>query len=139
MTAYRIARRPYADLSGAGGKFAEGRCNPKGVATVYCSENISLCALEILVHIQQHQVPDDCVLMTINIPTRVLTLDGAPGRLKEESGLRERRPAWAVRSVIIPRERNIVLFPEHREFRASIVSVEHFSFDPRLIDRATIQ
>ena len=139
MTAYRIARWPYADLSGAGGKFAEGRCNPKGVAAIYCSEHISLCALEILVHLQQHQVPDDYVLMTINIPGRVLTLDGTPERLKKESRLRERRVAWAVRSVIIPRERNIILFPEHRQFRASIASVEHFSFDPRLVDRVTIQ
>ena len=79
------------------------------------------------------------MLMTINIPSRVLTLDGIPGRLKEELWLRERRPAWAVRSVIIPRERNIVLFPEHREFRASVVNIEHFSFDPRLVDRVTIQ
>ena len=137
MTAYRITRQPYADLSGAGGRFVEGRCNPKGVATIYCSEYISLCALEILVHIQQHQVPDDYMLMTINIPGRVPTLEGIASRLKEESWLRERRPAWAVRSVIIPQERNVILFPEHKEFRANIVSVEPFSFDPRLIDRVT--
>ena len=90
------------------------------------------CALEILVHLHRHQVPVDYVLMTISIPSRVLNLKGSAERLKEEPGIRELRPVWAVRSVIIPQERNIILFPEHEEFRANVVSVESFSFDPRL-------
>ena len=139
MIAYRITRRPYADLSGAGGRFAAGRCNPKGVATIYCSGHISLCALEILVHLQQHQVPDDYVLMKINIQNKIPTLEGPAERLKEERELRERRPVWAVRSVIIPQERNFILFPEHREFQANVVSIERFAFDPRLVDRLTAQ
>jgi hypothetical protein len=95
--------------------------------------------LEILVHLQQHQVPEDYVLMKINIHSKGRTLEELAERLKAESLLRERRPIWAVRSVIIPQERNLILFPEHREFQADVVSIEKFAFDPRLVDRVTAQ
>ena len=139
MIAYRITRRPFADLTGAGGRLFEGRCNPKGVATIYCSEHVSLSALEILVHLQQDQVPNDYVLMTIDIPSNVVPLEGLPEQLKEESPLRERHAAWAVTSVIIPQERNVILFPENRDFRASVVRIDAFTFDPRLINRLRVQ
>ena len=58
--------------------------------------------------------------------------------MKEESVLRERRPVWAVPSVIIPRERNVILFPRHKEFRANVLGIEPFSFDPRLVSRIEI-
>ena len=139
MIAYRITRRPFADLSGAGGRFFEGRCNPKGVATIYCSEHVSLSGLEILVHLQQDQVPDDYVVMTIDIQGSVAPLVGLAERLKEESPLRERHAAWAVTSVIIPQERNVILFPENGDFRASVVRIDAFMFDPRLINRLRVQ
>jgi hypothetical protein len=53
--------------------------------------------------------------------------------------LRQRRALWAQRSTIIPQERNIILFPDHDEFRASVIEIESFSFDPRLVNRSIVQ
>jgi len=78
--------------------------------------------------------------MTIKVPLKKTPSPGFSGeRLKEESWVRERRPVWAVPSVIIPQELNIILFTEHKGFRADIVDIEKFSFDPRLINRLTAQ
>ena len=56
MKVWRIARSEYAQtvgemLSGDGAELYGGRWNPKGVKAVYCSENSSLAALEILANL----------------------------------------------------------------------------------------
>lgn len=130
MTAYRLVHRHHADLSGDGGKRYGGRCNPRGVAAVYCSEHISLCALEILVHLHERMLPDDYVVMTIEVPGTVPTVGGSALDALDSDGL---HPVWIVPSVIIQQEHNIILYPEAAGFAASIVRIEPFTFDPRLI------
>src|SRR4051812_36546567 len=51
---WRIVKYRHAAsaFSGEGARLFEGRWNSAGVAMVYCSEHVSLAALEILVHIQ---------------------------------------------------------------------------------------
>ncbi len=46
------AKRAKTAFSGEGARVYEGRWNSAGVAMVYCSEHLSLAALEILAHIQ---------------------------------------------------------------------------------------
>ena len=66
MYCWRIARRRYADLSGAGGLTYSGRWHQKGQPVIYASTSIALAALEYAVHTAER--PNDSVLLTIQIP-----------------------------------------------------------------------
>ena len=54
IVGWRIVKEKHAAsaFSGEGARIFEGRWNSAGVRMVYCSEHISLAALEILVHTQ---------------------------------------------------------------------------------------
>src|ERR1035438_4809132 len=65
MTSYRVVRRRYADLSGSGARLYGGRHNPPGIAAVYSSQSIALAVLEVLVHIDRSEVPQDYAVMAI--------------------------------------------------------------------------
>jgi RES domain-containing protein len=118
-------------MSGHGGRLFEGRCNRKGIATVYCSEHISLCALEVLVHFKQRQAPDDYVVVTISIPG---TIAVKRGNSFEAKNSRLQHPLWIVPSAIIAREMNIILYPEAHGFSSQITDIEGFQFDRRLVE-----
>jgi RES domain-containing protein len=118
-------------MSGHGGRLFEGRCNWKGIAAVYCSEHISLCALEVLVHFKQRQSPDDYVVVTISILGTVAVKRGS---WFEAKNARLQHPLWIVPSAIIGREMNIILYPEARGFSSQITDIEDFQFDRRLIE-----
>lgn len=52
MIVWRLADPEYArDLSGTGNRTVGGRWNSPGRGVVYCSENLSLCVLENIVHL----------------------------------------------------------------------------------------
>jgi RES domain-containing protein len=118
-------------VSGHGGRLFEGRCNWKGIATVYCSEHISLCALEVLVHFKQRQTPDDYVVVTIFIPGTVAVKRGSSFEAKNTP---LQHPLWIVPSAVIGREMNIILYPEAPGFSSQITDIEDFQFDRRLIE-----
>ena len=54
VVGWRIVKEKHAAtaFSGEGARIFEGRWNSTGVPVVYCSENLALAALEILVHAQ---------------------------------------------------------------------------------------
>ena len=69
MLVYRLSKKQYAnDLSGTGAKIAGGRWNKKGTAILYTSSAVSLCLLEVIVHIPLSFLPKNMVLSTIEIP-----------------------------------------------------------------------
>ena len=60
MIVYRLSREKYArDLSGEGARKAGGRWNSRGIPLVYTSQSISLCALEVAVHLPLGMAPKD--------------------------------------------------------------------------------
>lgn len=144
-----MCRRPHAAFDGEGARRAGGRWNRKGDAVVYVSETLSLAALELLVHCDPSLLPEDLVAIRAEVP------DGVAVRRVEEkdlprswraypppSGLAEIGAAWiaegdtavlTVPSCLVPRERNALLNPAHRDFRRIRVGrPEPFSLDPRL-------
>jgi RES domain-containing protein len=140
-----LARRKHADLAGEGARLYGGRYDPKGVPAVYAAESISLAALEVLVHIEKSEIPDDYVAFGIEVDrTQVQSLSTEAARRLEglasgqsssvEIFQREfyEHSVLRIPSVIIPREYNYILLPEATDFDVRILWVEPFRFDRRL-------
>jgi len=143
MDAWRLCRRPFADLSGEGARLFGGRWNRRGLAVVYLAENPALAALEVLVHLDlpPELVPNDYVLMRAELPFRatdaVIASDTNPVALGNDWLVGRETPLLRVPSVLVPHSHNFLFNPSHRaSARARIVSVEPFAFDSRFLAKA---
>ncbi len=150
VVGWRIVKEKHAAsaFSGEGARIFEGRWNSTGVRMVYCSQHLSLAALEILVHTQPVTMRDkfrvfratwdDAILTTID--SRKLPKGWnaqPPGQISKAIGdewIQSGRSAvLAVPSVIVPLERTFLLNPKHSEFsKIKIKDQGSFSLDPRL-------
>ena len=86
--------------------------------------------LEVLVHIDKAEVPNDYVLMAIRIRNQGIpegTADAA-----RDAGQRKLHSIFRVPSIVVPREANYVLNPDTPGLRTRIAFIEPFSFDSRL-------
>jgi RES domain-containing protein len=146
-SAFRLSSSGFPANSGVGAALYGGRWNRIGTEAIYTSESRSLAALEILVHFSV--LPEDFVLTEINIPNEVNILrfdrtDLPAGWYTEDviEAAQEFGEAWtrkglyavlSVPSTIVPEERNFVINPAHRDFRAiKFSSPSPFKFDSRL-------
>lgn len=149
MTAWRIAVRQHAALDGEGARLYGSRWTPRGWPAAFAFATLSLAALERLVHTDSDLEAADLVAVEIRIPPQIaiesLGLTELPANWRTcpppvtlaafgERWLKAGRSAvLSVPSVVIPRERNLIINPVHAAFgRLSLVSVDPFSFDPRL-------
>ena len=148
MKVYRISNARYIqDLSGTGAKLHGGRWNPKGYALLYTSENKSLAALEVLVHLNRDTPPQALQLATIILPpnsletftdeafTTIIESKNANTRFKQ-SGLdwitASTSLGLKVPSILINGEFNILINPTHPRFKeVKIDHIEDFTFDQR--------
>jgi RES domain-containing protein len=152
--AWRLCRRPYADLGGRGGERADGRWHRRGRPIVYAAESPALAVLEVLVHLDlpPELLPADYVLMEIawrqKIGVAELASDDLPAGWATAAGVvacRNLGDAWLrdgssallrVPSAIVPVEHNVLLNPRHPDRTAfEVARIEPFSFDPRLLKR----
>jgi RES domain-containing protein len=138
---WRAARRPFADLSGEGGRLHSGRWHSGGRAIVYLAEHPALCLLEVRVNlaVAPDLVPRNYVLMEVDC--RDLAAEECPIDPHDpdapsygDAWLATRRtPLLRVRSAVAPRSWNVLLNPEHEDAGAArIVSLHPFAFDARL-------
>ena len=132
MIVYRITRRKYADLTGAGGLHAAGRCHHKGTPVIYAAQRVSLALAETLVHLDLSEMPLDYVLMTIEIPDGVRSRRATPEEVLAASTNPD-VPVFLVPSVVVPQELNVVMFPHAPGFEATITNIEPFRIDERLL------
>ncbi|WP_437481010.1 RES family NAD+ phosphorylase [Sorangium sp. So ce1014] len=135
-------------FSGEGARLYGGRWNSPGTAMVYLGESLSLCALEVLVHLQATAPLDAYSLIRVDFDSSYLTdvdqgtlppgwADSPPpaevqqigdGWVAGTAGLLLRVP-----SAILPAENNILLNPKHPAFGTLRISAPvPFRFDPRL-------
>jgi RES domain-containing protein len=138
-TAWRICRRPFADLSGEGARLYGGRWNSPGRPVVYTAEAAALAVLEVRVHLDLDWslLPADYVLMAIDLSSLAIeSLEEAPDGpvAYGDAWLESRRSAvLGVPSVLVRESRNLLVNVAHPEAsRASIASIRSFSFDKRL-------
>ena len=152
MTVWRIAGTAHVACDGEGSRLYGSRWTPRGHRAVFTSATLSLAALDRFVHTDPDLEPTALVAVEIHIPPDV---DGeslatsalppnwrtypAPAALASigQRWLTEAKTAvLSVPSAVVPRERNLILNPAHKDFaRLAIGQPEAFSFDPRMWSR----
>ena len=151
MTVYRIAKTKLraGDLSGTGAFKVGGRWNNPGVFALYTSENQALAMLELLVHIEESELPPDLYIITLEIDNRApiwefkdealpidwrlpdnLVLKNMGDRLL----LNKQYIGFRVRSAVMPDEYNLVLNPLYPDFNKliKIARFDRLEVDQRL-------
>ncbi len=150
MDVWRICRSKHeaSAFRGRGAEKTGGRWNHKGHAMVYTSQNLSLAALELFVHVSPGSMPADLVSLRGQLPDwvsieqideaalpdnwRVFPAPTELQRLGTEWLLGQTSLVLIVPSAITPLERNILLNPAHPEIKQlSLEAGRPFHFDPR--------
>ncbi len=147
---WRIVKEKHAKtaFSGEGARIFEGRWNSGGVRMVYCSEHLSLAALEILVHTQSVTIRDKFRVFRVAWDEKMMTtidLKKLPNgwnaqppsliskKIGDEWIHSDRSAVLAVPSVIVPLEKTFLLNPKHRDFgKIKIKDSGSFALDQRL-------
>jgi RES domain-containing protein len=150
VVGWRIVKEKHAKsaFSGEGARIFEGRWNSAGVRMVYCSEHVSLAALEILVHTQPVTIRDKFRVFRVSWDGKLMiTIDlrklpkgwnaQPPSSSSKEVGDNWVRSGHsvvlAVPSVIVPAERTFLINPKHQDFgKIKIKDTGSFVLDPRL-------
>lgn len=148
MIVYRITNSHYKDdISGTGAKFRGARWNMPGSSMLYTAENISLSALELLVHIGLNDIKNFYHLLTIFIPDDATVREINADKLKAGWYEDEDYTAFMgtefinnninlvlkVPSAIINEEHNFLINPQHKDFKKiKIKKSKPFIFDERL-------
>lgn len=146
MRAFRLAPSRYPPFDGEGARRFGGRWNSPGTPVVYLSEHLSLCVVEMLVHLGREHLPNDLMAYEVEIPDEAVeSLEEVPVDWFTDPLFRQTRrygDAWAserrslalrVPSAVIQREHNLLLNPLHPGVTA-LREIERwpFTFDPRL-------
>jgi RES domain-containing protein len=154
MRCWRIVNKKWEAeaFSGDGARSAPGRWNLLGTAVVYCSENLSLAALELFMRIRtrgryisyvrfQIDVPADVFVETIDAATLPDQWDCVPPlqytkELGTQWAVEKRTAVLRVPAVPTPGEFNVILNPAHQDFAKIKIHTPPlpFSFDPRMWD-----
>ena len=150
MVLWRISKRQYAlDRIGVGAMKTGGRWNSIDVPIIYTGMNVEIAALEKLVHISD-EMPDDLVLTSITLPDDASLYWEVPIKAlpKDWSDMPSSTAAEQfgnhfihegkylgiiVPSAVIPEGRNMLLNPNHPQFKhAEYNVIRDFKYDSRL-------
>jgi RES domain-containing protein len=150
MQVFRIARRQFANsLSGRGAALHGARWNSPGVEMVYTAGNRSLAMAEVLVHLSLDIIPDDFMMITIDIPDDIAITtineqelpeywnhfphNQSTQQLGDKFIMDNKFCILKVPSVVTQGDYNFLLNPMHSEFtHVKISEVRNFLFDNRL-------
>ncbi|HXL58847.1 MAG TPA: RES family NAD+ phosphorylase [Chitinophagaceae bacterium] len=149
MKVYRISKCQYVDdLSGKGAANYSGRWHSKGTYILYTASSPSLALLESVVHISKIVVADYCMIC-LEVPEDKIqeikvtdlpdnwNVNPSPDILKfyGDAFIRESKFfALKLASAIMPEENNLLLNPNHPDFKK--VKVEYkrnIPIDERLV------
>jgi RES domain-containing protein len=149
ITSWRIVRKDHAAnaFDGEGARLHGGRWNLRGTPMIYTSQSASLCALEILVHLDRREDLHEFVLFACSFPASIVEVidrsalhdewrDSPPLPAVQEIGdrwIREGRSAvLQVPSAVIETESNYLFNPAHAAFtKVAVADPVPFSLDLR--------
>jgi RES domain-containing protein len=150
MILYRLCKSAWKDdLSGRGAELTGGRWNSKGVAVVYTSSSRALCMAEIAVHTAFGCIPEDYVMVEIDVPDGIMLEEVSISTLPEgwqrfeyrnltqsmgNRFIREKKNLLLkVPSAVVQGDCNYLLNPAHPLITdVSIIAAVPFRFDERL-------
>ena len=151
MKVYRIVkmRRRTSDLSGTGAFNDGGRWNSPGVFALYTSENPALALLEVLVHVDESELPPHLFLMTIEVddkaPLYTVPDTRLPANWRVPDNMELKRIGDNVfrknihvgikaKSAVLPNQFNYILNPDHPDYTkmVRVMKVEPLDVDQRL-------
>lgn len=147
LSAYRLVKKRWTKnaFDGEGAKLYGGRWNSRGQACVYLSSHESLAILEVLVHLEKTSVLKEFSLFQVDIERsdiEVLSADALPHNWREEpapASTAKVGDVWLnksnflgleVPSVIVPRESNYMINPNHPGFSDLVASAIELPFEP---------
>ena len=150
MEVFRLARERHAnELSGKGAARKGARWNSEGVEVIYTAANRSLAMAEVAVHLTLGTIPDDFVMLTIQIPDDVSVLKLSPSDLPinwnafpyppanqkiGDSFIQENKFCLLqIPSAVTRGDYNMLINPNHKDFaKIKITATEKFPFDKRI-------
>lgn len=144
---YRLVKRKWlkSAFDGEGARLYGGRWNSKGKACVYLASTESLAILEVMVHLNDYRLLEDYALLEVTFhddDLMQLPEDGRPDDWMVEpapSSTAEIGDGWlesqsslvlAIPSVVVPRETNYLVNPEHPGFKSMVESAKEMAFTP---------
>lgn len=151
MEVYRLSREKFAQpLSGKGAAIKGARWNSIGVELVYTAMNRSLAMAEVAVHFTWATLPEDYVMMTIEIPkeVKIKSMDESilpfnwrefpppisTQKIGDDFVLENKYCLLKIPSVVTRGDYNILINPNHRDFsRINVIEIEQFPFDRRIL------
>lgn len=137
-------------MSGEGARLYGGRWNKAGDALLYFSQNLSLCLLEIIVHVDYAELPLDYSFIEAEIPENAIktikSIDFIEPKWSTEKAVaqlqmlgsswlkKKESLAMKVPSAVLNQENNILINPSHEDFsKLKIIKTGKMDFDPRLL------
>lgn len=150
MRIWRICRERFAAeaFTGSGARIFGGRWNSRGVAMVYASSSLALAAIELFVHLEANQQPEDMVAIAATLPagepSQRLNSEDLPrhwwgddfGPLRDlgDKWIRDKTSlAIEVPSAALRMEWNVLVNPQHPAIaKMKIEKPQPFRFDARM-------
>jgi RES domain-containing protein len=150
MQVFRLARKKYpVELSGKGASISGARWNSKGTEIIYCAQNRALAMAEVLVHLSLAVLPNDFVMLTIEIPDDIfiealdykkLNIDWNVFPCTFETPLlgddfirKNEACVLKVPSAVVKGDFNFLINPYHADFyKIKIIEQVDFPFDKRI-------
>jgi RES domain-containing protein len=152
MLVYRIVKlkKRTRDLSGTGAFNEGGRWNNEGIYALYTSENPSLALLEILVHVDESELPPQMFIITIEVDDSIPLYTMHDKKYPEDWRIPENIELKAMgdkilgkgkylglraRSAVMPGQYNYILnpqFPDYHKY-VRVIKVEPLTIDQRML------
>lgn len=149
MLIFRLTKEKYShNLSGIGASLSNNRWNTRGFEVIYCSENRALAMAEVLIHLPLNLIPEDFVMLEINIPETIKIQNLAVNELSDgwnkmpydretqllgNQFISEGKAAiLKVPSAVVKGNFNYLLNPNHADFNSIKIEIaEPFPLDDR--------
>ncbi len=150
MKVFRLSRKKYSkELSGKGASLSGNRWNSKGTEMIYCANSRALAMAKVAVHLNLALIPNDYLMIEINIPDSIIIEQIDNSKLPLDWELfphilptqkigddfinGNKNCILQVPSAVVRGGINFLINPSHKDFKLiKIINSYNFPFDKRL-------